>query len=472
MATETARARFEAGWIGLAQGRNRQVKEVAFVYEPDGRPSGLAFAEFATRDEALQAMSKNGAFIGERYVRLLHVPKQEMLEQVRLGTIAIPGNAHRRSRFQQQQQQQQAAPGLHFMHGGPALSSPFDHFAQRGAVQLPHLQQHPHAAYGAQIDALSQMARGGVQAVQHVVPQQLQQQHQQPHQQQPQLQQQQRLVEFQPYPQQPNGGGGIHLGHAGSGVPVSNAGGGGNAVMGVAGIPISMPLGVTMAPQYVQIGPNGVAALQLAQPMAGGGGGVQVAQVVSQDGLQIAMAGAPIGLHQVQMAPPHMALAYQLGGMTLGGTPRGVQQQHMQQQQIGHQQQISHHQQQQHSQHQHNHQHHQQQQQHLGLPQGAVLAPAGAHIMACAAPAPAGPHQNGYAAAGRLMVGQSGSPGGQAPVMVIGTESKTVKIRGLPFRATPLDIFNFFEGMPKPPSPLPCGPSHAAGHIVHPRQRQ
>eukprot|EP00879_Flechtneria_rotunda_P015594 GHRR01016309.1.p1 GENE.GHRR01016309.1~~GHRR01016309.1.p1 ORF type:complete len:194 (+),score=47.29 GHRR01016309.1:267-848(+) len=33
-----------------------------------------------------------------------------------------------------------------------------------------------------------------------------------------------------------------------------------------------------------------------------------------------------------------------------------------------------------------------------------------------------------------------------APAMaVIGTDSKTIKIRGLPFRATPLDIFNFFE---------------------------
>jgi hypothetical protein len=41
----------------------------------------------------LQAMSKNGEYIGERYVRLLHVPKQEMEEQVRLGTLAVPGAA-------------------------------------------------------------------------------------------------------------------------------------------------------------------------------------------------------------------------------------------------------------------------------------------------------------------------------------------------------------------------------------------
>lgn len=67
------------------------VSEVAFVYEPDGRPSGLAFAEFATREDALKALSKNGKYLGDRYVRLLHVPKQEMEEQVRLGTLAIPG---------------------------------------------------------------------------------------------------------------------------------------------------------------------------------------------------------------------------------------------------------------------------------------------------------------------------------------------------------------------------------------------
>jgi len=39
----------------------------------------------------LQALSKNGKYLGDRYVRLLHVPKQEMEEQVRLGTLAIPG---------------------------------------------------------------------------------------------------------------------------------------------------------------------------------------------------------------------------------------------------------------------------------------------------------------------------------------------------------------------------------------------
>lgn len=31
-----------------------QIKKIAFVYEPDGRPSGLAFAEFETKEQALQ----------------------------------------------------------------------------------------------------------------------------------------------------------------------------------------------------------------------------------------------------------------------------------------------------------------------------------------------------------------------------------------------------------------------------------
>ena len=35
----------------------------------------------------LQALSKNGQYIGDRYVRLLHVPRSEMEEQVRTGTL-------------------------------------------------------------------------------------------------------------------------------------------------------------------------------------------------------------------------------------------------------------------------------------------------------------------------------------------------------------------------------------------------
>lgn len=36
------------------------------------------------------AMRKNGEYIGDRYVKLLHVPKREMEEQVKFGTAAIP----------------------------------------------------------------------------------------------------------------------------------------------------------------------------------------------------------------------------------------------------------------------------------------------------------------------------------------------------------------------------------------------
>lgn len=38
-------------------------------------------------------MARNGEYLGDRYVRLLHVPRQEMEEQVSMGTLAIPGQA-------------------------------------------------------------------------------------------------------------------------------------------------------------------------------------------------------------------------------------------------------------------------------------------------------------------------------------------------------------------------------------------
>ncbi|GAX83059.1 hypothetical protein CEUSTIGMA_g10485.t1 [Chlamydomonas eustigma] len=86
--------------------KEQSIKSVRFVLEPDGRPSGLAFAEFETREDAVKALTKNGDFLGERYVRLLHVPASEMEEQVRLGTLAVPGNAAKlRARIIRQQQQ-------------------------------------------------------------------------------------------------------------------------------------------------------------------------------------------------------------------------------------------------------------------------------------------------------------------------------------------------------------------------------
>ncbi|EFJ47748.1 hypothetical protein VOLCADRAFT_117772 [Volvox carteri f. nagariensis] len=93
-----------------------ELKGVSFVYEPDGRPSGLAFAEFVSKEEALKALSKNGEYIGQRYVRLLHVPRAEMEEQVRLGTLAIPGAAAKlRSRMMRSQQRNSAV----YMATGP-----------------------------------------------------------------------------------------------------------------------------------------------------------------------------------------------------------------------------------------------------------------------------------------------------------------------------------------------------------------
>lgn len=65
----------------------------------------------------LQALAKNGEYIGERYVRLLHVPKSEMEEQVRLGTLAIPGTAAKvRSR--------QTRPSRPMMGGGGYMRGP------------------------------------------------------------------------------------------------------------------------------------------------------------------------------------------------------------------------------------------------------------------------------------------------------------------------------------------------------------
>lgn len=247
------------------------VQEVAFVYEPDGRPSGLAFAEFATREEALQALSKNGEYLGDRYVRLLHVPKQEMEEQVRLGTLAIPGA---QAKMRQKMLRSQGMDGL-----GPYSD----------ALQMP-------GGLGQQVGM-------------------------------PDL-----------------GGGGYHGGLP-LGMPHS---------MGQPGMPLpGMNLGM---------GPG-----SMPHP---GMGGEQYAS------LQGPNAGAG-------RMPPHMALAYQLGGMSLGGQARG--------------------------------------------------GPGGMAMMGMMGGP--GPHA-GYG---------PGAGGPAQPMAVIGTDSKTIKIRGLPFRATPLDIFNFFE---------------------------
>jgi len=108
-------------------------------------------------------------------------------------------------------------------------------------------------------------------------------------------------------------------------------------------------------------------------------------------------------MQHVHMAPPHMALAYQLGGMTLAAAP----------------------------------------------PRGPPAAPGPPHLQPPAAPmgpglmlGPAPMLANGYAQA--APPGYAQQAGGVA--VVIGTDSRTVKVRGLPFRATPVDILSFFEG--------------------------
>lgn len=112
---------------------------------------------------------------------------------------------------------------------------------------------------------------------------------------------------------------------------------------------------------------------------------------------------------QMQLVPQHMALAYQLGGMALSPPPRAQPHAHagvMAPAPPGAGPSAA-----------------------ASMGPGAVMAPPGY--------VPAGlPHAHAHAHAAAC----------PQPVMVVGTDSKTVKIRGLPFRATPLDIFHFFEG--------------------------
>jgi heterogeneous nuclear ribonucleoprotein F/H len=69
-----------------------------------------------------QALAKNGEYIGQRYVRLLHVPRQEMEEQVRHGTLAVPGAAAKfRSRMMRQPRNPAYMPGQLMMPPMPPL---------------------------------------------------------------------------------------------------------------------------------------------------------------------------------------------------------------------------------------------------------------------------------------------------------------------------------------------------------------
>ena len=104
-------------------------------------------------------MAKNGEFIGDRYIRLLHVPVEEMEEQVRHGTSVVPGN-YKKGRQPQQQQQQQPPLGMDPRLGyrGQMGGMPM---APSGPIMLPpHLLLLPpyanQNALAAQSHALSQ----------------------------------------------------------------------------------------------------------------------------------------------------------------------------------------------------------------------------------------------------------------------------------------------------------------------------
>lgn len=81
----------------------------------------LVLTAHLTAPGSTQALSKNGEFIGERYVRLLHVPKQEMIEQVQLGTLAIPGQV---AKMRQRALRQAQPPGMTYAVPGQQLLLP------------------------------------------------------------------------------------------------------------------------------------------------------------------------------------------------------------------------------------------------------------------------------------------------------------------------------------------------------------
>eukprot|EP00208_Stichococcus_sp_RCC1054_P000902 CAMPEP_0206140144 /NCGR_PEP_ID=MMETSP1473-20131121/8553_1 /ASSEMBLY_ACC=CAM_ASM_001109 /TAXON_ID=1461547 /ORGANISM="Stichococcus sp, Strain RCC1054" /LENGTH=567 /DNA_ID=CAMNT_0053534191 /DNA_START=347 /DNA_END=2050 /DNA_ORIENTATION=- len=131
---------------------------VVLLPTADGRPSGMAFAEFETPEEAVRAMTtRNGDFIGDRYVKLLRVPHEEMEEQA-AGLIATPAAGHTSNSAA-------AVAALNFQALG--LNGPSSYASQQAqAAQLQQLQQLQHAQ---QAQAAQQVAH---QAAQQAVQQQ------------------------------------------------------------------------------------------------------------------------------------------------------------------------------------------------------------------------------------------------------------------------------------------------------------
>lgn len=99
----------------------------------------------------LQAMGrKNGEYMGDRYVKLLHVSKQEMEEQVRLGTSAIPGNPGK-----PRQQRPPRMMGPDGINGGGYIDGGF---RGRGG---PRGMDGPHGGYMGMGGPPQQQMRGG-----------------------------------------------------------------------------------------------------------------------------------------------------------------------------------------------------------------------------------------------------------------------------------------------------------------------
>lgn len=139
---------------------------VVLLPTADGRPSGMAFAEFETPEEAVRAMtSRNGDFIGDRYVKLLRVPHEEMEEQTAgllltaaashsdssaaavavaaLNFQALGLNSRRRYSPEQEAQQQQQMQQLQQLHQLQLQGLQEQHQQQQQQLQQQEEEQPP-----------------------------------------------------------------------------------------------------------------------------------------------------------------------------------------------------------------------------------------------------------------------------------------------------------------------------------------
>mmetsp|Transcript_8716 Transcript_8716/g.28688 ORF Transcript_8716/g.28688 Transcript_8716/m.28688 type:complete len:294 (-) Transcript_8716:182-1063(-) len=59
-----------------------QLQQASLHFGQDNRPSGMAFCVFSSPDEARKAMARDRAYMGQRFVKVLRVSKEEMDDQL------------------------------------------------------------------------------------------------------------------------------------------------------------------------------------------------------------------------------------------------------------------------------------------------------------------------------------------------------------------------------------------------------